>query len=295
MKNTTCCLTISPRNLIYQALTTAKSFLEFNTEFSYYIFVTDREPLKKLQLAFPKINFRNLDSLSSRNLDELINKYSDIELAYAITPLIIKHLLSNDIQSVLFLKIETFVLGNLNSLINLLKSNSVIITPHLLSPILDIDILDQEVDVMMAGIYNGGVIGFSNTIESKQFLTWWSQKTELDCSRNNILGIHYEQSWLNFLPMFIKDLFISRDKGINVAHWNLHERNLHILHGKIYCGDDELLIFRFSGYDETNPNFLSKYKPNLYENKLGPAKLIFENYKQELKINKEIIRKIQEE
>jgi hypothetical protein len=206
-----------------------------------------------------------------------------MEFAYALTPFVIRYLLLNSYSQVLFLKLETLVLGDLESLFIKLNLNSAIVTPHLLSPDISTLNIKQEVDVLLAGTFNGGVVGFRNTSEALKYLDWWSQKTKTQCFRDVSNGIHFEQRWLDFITSFISDLEIIRNEGINVAHWNLQERALKIRDGQLYAGTEKCLIFRFSGFDETNPMYLSRYKPNLSEEELAAAGPTFEKYKKELR------------
>jgi hypothetical protein len=174
-------------------------------------------------------------------------------------------------------------LGDLESLFLKLNLSSAIVTPHLLSPDISTLNIKQEIEVLLAGTFNGGVVGFRNTSEALMYLDWWSQKTKSQCYRDVSNGLHFEQRWLDFITSFVSDLEIIRNKGINVAHWNLQERNLKIKDGHLYAGSDKCLIFRFSGFDETNPIDLSRYKPNLSEKELAAAGPTFEKYKSELR------------
>ena len=276
------CLTISPRSHLHQALTTAASFLKHNKNIDYVILVTDEMDFTGLQRIYPSITFVNTDFLDNKTLKMMSEKYSKMEYAYALTPFAIKYLLSNFYAQVLFLKLETLVLGDLEPLFIELTLNSAIVTPHLLLPDISTLSIKHEVEVLMAGVFNGGVVGFRNTREALTYLDWWSQKTESHCLRDVSNGLHFEQRWLDFITSFISDLGIIRNKGVNVAHWNLHERDLKIRDGLLYAASDPCLIFRFSGFDETNPMYLSIYKPNLSEQELAAATPTFEIYKKEL-------------
>jgi hypothetical protein len=283
------CLTISPRSHLHEALTTATSFLAHNKNIDYVILLTDQIDFTELQRIYPSIIFMNTDFLDKKTMKMMNKAYSKMEYTYAMTPFAIKYLLSNSYTQVLFLKLETLVLGNLEQLFNKLDSNSAIVTPHLLFPDMSILNIKQEVDVLLAGVFNGGVIGFRNTNQALTFLDWWSQKTKSQCFRDVSNGLHFEQRWLDFITSFTSNLGIIRNKGVNVAHWNLHERDLKINNGLLYAGKDKCLVFRFSGFDETNPINLSIYKPNLFEQELAAAAPTFEKYKYELRRHRVVL------
>lgn len=282
-KNTNrACLTISPQSKLHEALTTATSFLEYNKEIEYVILVTDQMDLAGLQSRYPAITFLSTNFLDDEILKRMTKIYSKMEFAYAMTPFAIKYLLANSYGQVLFLKLETLVLGDLGPLFTKLDLNSAIVTPHLLSLDATVAKISQEVDVLLAGVFNGGVVGFANTPEALKYLDWWSHKTKSQCFLDVSNGLHYEQRWLDFITSFVSDFSIIGNRGVNVAHWNLHERDLNMKDGLLYAGSEKCLVFRFSGFDENNPINLTRYKPNLSEKDLAAAHSVFDKYKKEL-------------
>jgi hypothetical protein len=279
-------LTICPRSHLHEALTTADSFLSYNKTSDFIILVTDQTDFTELQEFYPSITFKSIDFLDFKILSEMFDIYSELELAYALTPFAIRYLLEQSYEQVLFLKLETLVLEDLNPLFIELNLKSAIVTPHLLFPnISDVNI-NQEVDVLVAGVYNAGIVGFRNTTEALVFLNWWGQKTKSQCFRDISNGLHFEQRWLDFITSYIVDLGVVRNAGVNVAHWNLHERKLKIVNGMLYAGGDKCLVFRFSGYDENNSANLSRHKSDISELNLGAAGYAFTKYKEELRRHK---------
>jgi hypothetical protein len=279
-------LTICPRSHLHEALTTADSFLSYNKTSDFIILVTDQIDFTELQEFYPSITFKSIDFLDFKILSEMFDIYSELELAYALTPFAIRYLLEQSYEQVLFLKLETLVLEDLNPLFIELNFKSAIVTPHLLFPnISDVNI-NQEVDVLLAGVYNSGIVGFRNTTEALVFLNWWGQKTKSQCFRDISNGLHFEQRWLDFITSYIVDLGVVRNAGVNVAHWNLHERKLKIVNGMLYAGGDKCLVFRFSGYDENNSANLSRHKSDISELNLGAAGYAFTKYKEELRRHK---------
>ena len=279
-------LTICPRSHLHEALTTADSFLSYNKTSDFIILVTDQTDFTELQEFYPSITFKSIDFLDFKILSEMFDIYSELELAYALTPFAIRYLLEQSYEQVLFLKLETLVLEDLNPLFIELNLKSAIVTPHLLFPnISDVNI-NQEVDVLLAGVYNAGIVGFRNTTEALVFLNWWGQKTKSQCFRDISNGLHFEQRWLDFITSYIVDLGVVRNAGVNVAHWNLHERKLKIVNGMLYAGGDKCLVFRFSGYDENNSANLSRHKSDISELNLGAAGYAFTKYKEELRRHK---------
>lgn len=285
-------LTICPKSHLHEALTTADSFLEHNKEIDFTILVTDQKDFTELQKFYPLITFKSTHILDYEILDEMSKIYTELEFAYALTPFAIQHLLEKSYEQVLFLKLETLVLGDLNPLFIELNLKSAIVTPHLLFPDISVTNINQEIDVLMAGVFNGGIVGFRNTTEALEYLKWWGQKTKSQCFRDILNGLHFEQRWLDFVTSFIINLGVVRHAGVNVAHWNLRERKLKIVNGILFAGEEKCLVFRFSGYDENNPAYLSRYKSDISEQNIGASGFTFDRYKKELRRHKVLLGKL---
>jgi glycosyltransferase involved in cell wall biosynthesis len=54
---------------------------------------------------------------------------------------------------------------------------------------------------------------------------------------------------MDFAPLFLERAHVSRDPGLNVAYWNLAERNLKRTQQGYGVGDRPLRFFHFSGFD----------------------------------------------
>ena len=66
-----------------------------------------------------------------------------------------------------------------------------------------------------------------------------TQKTEL--------GLFTDQKWGNFLPTFYDDVVISRHPGMNVANWNLENRDLSFnSDGECLVNGERLILYHFS-------------------------------------------------
>ena len=52
---------------------------------------------------------------------------------------------------------------------------------------------------------------------------------------------------------------ISQNSTLNLAYWNLHERNLTKVQNNFYVKNKKMTCFHFSGYEPKNPSILSKH------------------------------------
>jgi hypothetical protein len=91
-----------------------------------------------------------------------------------------------------------------------------------------------------------------------------------------------EQRWLDFAPSLCRT-HVLRDRGVNVAYFNLHERPLSVVDGRIHAGDAPLRAFHFSGYELSNPDVLCRYpgpRPRINLNNEPIVRQLCDNYRQ---------------
>jgi hypothetical protein len=190
----------------------------------------------------------------------LPRELSRLELTYALTPRLLSHLLDRGFERLLFVKQESMVTGSLEGVFELLGNASVALTPHLLKPTPP----DAEVPILLAGVFNGGLVGVSR--RGTEFLSWWRERVEESCIHDVAAGLHYEQRWLDLVPGLFADHALVRDPAVNVGHWNLHER------------EPPWSLVRFSGFDERRPELVSRYRDLLLEDIPPEAAEVWREY-----------------
>lgn len=268
--------TLASRSRVALARATAKSFREQHPEIPFYCLLADEGhgEIRADREPFEMIAFGALAVPEPRRF---CFRYGEMELSYAATPFLIAHLLDSGFQRVLFLKQETLVLDRLDALLKMLERHSVLLTPHLLEPPAGRGAFERERNVLRAGVFNGGVLGFAQCEESQRVLEWWKQKTWRQCLLDVDHGLHYEQRWLDFVPSLTPQCGIVRDPGVNVGHWNLPERRIAVRGGRVTACGAPCRIFRFSGYDPERPERITRYSPAAVA-EAGQAAEVFGRY-----------------
>jgi hypothetical protein len=147
----------------------------------------------------------------------------------------------------------------LNIILDALKSASIVLTPHIQSPIPADGKKPLERNMLAAGMFNGGFIGFSNDAVTKQFFGWWKERMIDQAFIDPANGMFYDQNWLNLVPMYFDNVTVIRDAGHNVAYWNLHERKIEKQGNEFAVNGSPLTFFHFSGLDPFAEN-ISKHQ-----------------------------------
>lgn len=269
--------TIASKRYLALARVTAESFRRHHADVPFFTLLADQagEGFEARREPFETVF---LDDLSVDDATGFQFQYNELELSYACTPYLLEHLLDRGYDGVVFLKQETLVLGSLAPEFEKLQRHSVLLTPHLLEPPGGERALETELNVLRAGVYNGGFAAFNASAEARRVLAWWKRKTRRGCFREVEEGVHFEQRWLDFVPSLAPGHHILRDPGMNVGHWNLPERRIGVRNGTVTASGAPCRVFRFSGYQFEAPEMVTRYNPHMRVESAGEAAKVFERY-----------------
>lgn len=253
--------TIATTNYLPFAVSLLDSVKQHHPEFEVCIGLTDYLPEEtiakhKLMNKYPLIQ---LHELNAGEFDLITKKYTSMELANSAKILFAEHLLSRaDVDQVIFCDSDILFFGPLPS--SVITEHEIIYTPHFCSPP-PIEMKRQELEVLNAGLYNGGFFKLRKSQETAALIKWFRERCVLNCISDRCNGYYYDQLWLNLVPLYFENAHIERNPGMNVAYWNLHERNISQNSDEMFTvnGTNTLSFFHFSGWDYDHPLSISKY------------------------------------
>jgi hypothetical protein len=176
--------------------------------------------------------------------------YDAFELANALKPWLLLHLLRRGEEAVVYLDSDIEVFHPITDLGDLAVAHGILLTPHTTRAIPRDRRSPEEKDILQTGMYNGGciVVGAKAT----EFLDWWGERLRRDCLDERERGLFVDQRWLDFVPSLF-DHHLLRDRGCNVAFWNLNQGDLS-WNGNGYEVNGRMLrFFHFSGFDPGVP------------------------------------------
>lgn len=254
--------TIVTKSHLAYAKALAAKVEEFHPGAGFVIFVVDPEGMGNAA------NGTSAEIRSAANLFDddtfrlMTGYYTADELCNACKPWAHAALLHEEsTATTLYLDADIFVTGSLAPLLDDLGGKAILLTPHVIKPIAGYSNEALDRAFLHGGIYNGGCLGLRRSPEAYSFIEWWKERLRYQCLRGEP-SLCVDQPWLNFIPGFFPEgaVAICRRPGVNVGHWNMHERELRINDSGSFLADGLPATFiHFSGWDWRNPEVPSKY------------------------------------
>ena len=271
--------TICAKNYLAQALTLRESFLAHN-KCKFLIFLSDLADCDGL----PDVIELNDNWIP--NYQIMAFKYSVIEFSTSIKPFCFKKLFDEGYDKVMYLDPDIYVCGNLDIIFSYLDEKSIVLTPHRCNICHYEKNLVQEQHMSKVGIFNLGFIAVKKDEVGIKIIEWWKEKLTNKCLNDSSLGLFVDQKWIDYIPgYFPNDIHISKHLGLNVATWNLQERNIVEENGTYSVIDElqsikyNLLFFHFSGYSPLFPDLLDKRRKNSSLTNYPSLKKLVDEYK----------------
>jgi hypothetical protein len=110
---------------------------------------------------------------------------------------------------------------------------------------------------MQTGVFNLGFIALKRSENVFNMLDWWQTRLKNNCLIDLSRGLFVDQIWANLMPAYFDKVLIEKYPGYNMAHWNLHERNLSRKNEEYFVNDVPLVFFHFSHYSPAHPGSIA--------------------------------------
>jgi hypothetical protein len=182
--------------------------------------------------------------------------YGPAELTTALKPRLLRRLLDDGAEAVVYLDADTDVHADVGAVVAAAAQHGIVLSPHLLHPPPADGLSPSEYEKQRSGIFNSGFLAVGPS--SAPFLDWWAARLRRDCLFSDSMGAHADQLWLNFVPSYFPH-HVLRDPGINVAQWNVHERAIRWDGTRYTVDGGPLRTFHFAGFDPASPDRPSTY------------------------------------
>ena len=260
--------TIVASNYVAMAQVLAESFLANHPESSFAVLIIDDGPADLPD----SISVVRLDDLALEPgvVDVMKTIYDVMEFATAAKPAFLTYLLDAGLQDdgdviACYLDPDIIVYQPFEDQVAPAIDCGIVLTPHVLTPVPRIGSVVNEITIMQAGMYNCGFIAVSD--RARNFLKWWDLRLRFDAVVDVEHGLFTDQRWVDWVPSLF-DFHISREPGMNVAWWNIHERLVDVTGEFPAVNGRPIRFVHFSGYDPAHPDRLSKHPERIRQVKL---------------------------
>lgn len=283
-----CAFTICAKNYLAQALTLRESFLKHNPSLNFFIFLAD-----KIDGVEDVDGVVALDKSWIPDWVNMAFKYDVIEFNTSIKPFCFGKLFKEGYEKVIYLDPDIYVTRPLDYIYECLNNRSVVLTPHYCDIEEHFDGAVSEETFNKVGIYNLGFCALKNDKVGQEIAQWWQNRLQYKCYSQSSEGLFVDQKWMDYIPGFFPDATcVSSHHGMNVAIWNLHERELFIDEKQGYMirrkktGDEfPLLFFHFSGFDPFETTVINRRHPQFNVTTYPSFKPIIEEYRERVYAN----------
>jgi lipopolysaccharide biosynthesis glycosyltransferase len=272
-------VTTCSANHLAQAKGLGDSLLRFNPDYKLVIGLVDKLQERKPANYYAPHDMVEAHELGIPQFTEMQKRYDVFELNCALKAFFVMHAVEKyAADKVIFLDTDMLVFDSLQYLEDELDKNSILLTPHILSPFKADGKRPFEREMLKNGIFNGGFFALRNDEQGRAFLNWWKERMIDQCYVNLKEGMFVDQKWLNLAPLYFSSLKWLQHPGCNMAYWNLHERNLSKAGDRFLVNNQALLFFHFSGYSMQSPDLISRHQDRISMNENSALKELFNLY-----------------
>jgi hypothetical protein len=236
-------------NYLDKAIAMCLSVLDHHPDARMVILLADGK--RKISQSHSRISILWAQDIGFPDYLKCAFKYNIIEFNTALKPFVARHLLRS-YETVIYLDPDVCVFSPLESVFSSLESHSAVFTPHATTPYIG-EGRPRDRDLLRFGSCNLGFFAVKRSNSSDLMLRWWHDCCKVDCFYDPHQGLGVDQKWIDLVFSFFDDMKILKDIGLNVAFWNLHEREISSREGTWYVNDKIPLKFvHFSSFIEAD-------------------------------------------
>ena len=228
--------------------------------FNFYIIALDIETYN----AFLKD--KNCTSIHIDDLHDFYPELNEIQInrdpvsyIFTLSPFYPSYLLSRypELSHICTLDADQYFYSSPASIFELLKTHSVLITPHRFSKLME----DRGLGVY--GGFNVSFQVFKNDTVGLSCLKLWRAQCLDWCKDHLEDGKYADQKYLDTWKSFFGDAVYSiENKGLGLAPWNFENYKIKKEKKKIFIDEDELILYHYQGLKVLEYGFVYTYLDN---------------------------------
>ena len=183
-----------------------------------------------------------------------IFEHSVMELCTAVKGRALLRLLDEEPEALhVYLDPDVYLFHDLEPLVAMMEGASIGLVPHILAPeTTDAGVQMTEMSVTGHGIYNLGHLVVRPDANGRAFADWWAERLDRYCFDERQRGLFTDQRWVDLAPAIFDGVRILREPGLDVASWNLSNRDIQAAGPASFTANGRPLItYHFSGTGPT--------------------------------------------
>lgn len=258
-----CFCAVATRSHLRPALVLLASLRASGNFESLHLLVPDASEAELAALpAQPRLVYHGFDDISS-GLPPRIRHYFDaFELSNALKPFLIARLLATH-EAVVYLDTDIFAVAPFEPVWRALAEHPVLLTPHQLVPPDPGFAFTNEIEIVDQGMLNGGFTAWRAGPAADRALEWLRDRLPRHGFNDRRHGMFVDQKLLPLLVCYFPEsVHIWRERSVNIAFWNAHERPVSVRDGRYLLGDGApVLFFHLSGHRPERADVPCTYLP----------------------------------
>ena len=254
------------KSYLPKARVLAKSVKRFHPDWTFVLLYSDDLPVGFDLKQEPFDEVLTIDQIGLPNWKAWAFGHAVVELCTAVKGPAAEVLAQRpNVDKIMYIDPDIKLFSSLNSLEAMLDNHEILLTPHLLDVEEDIGaIQDNEISALKHGVYNLGFFAARTSGQGLDFIRWWAERLRHFCRDDIPGGLFTDQRWCDLAPAFFSSLGIVRDRGCNVATWNIAHRCLSKDDAGVFLvAGTPLRFYHFTSYDNGNgAAMLMRYASN---------------------------------
>jgi hypothetical protein len=199
--------------------------------------------------------------LAPEELGARLGMYDAYEMSTTLKAQLFRVLLQRGAVAVVFTDPDACFYARVDDLAEAAVASGLVLIPHAVQPTPAhkrryFPLSQVEYREATKGLFNGGMLAVGP--RGGAFLDWWDGWLARDCLKEPAAGMWTDQSWLDWAPVYF-DHVIIRDSSLDVAPWNLDERELGEVNDLPTVDCAPLRHFHFAAFDPRRPDVLAAY------------------------------------
>lgn len=245
-------------NYLHKARVLGRSVKQHIPDAVFVVCMTEREKTPAMEdPSFDKVVLAR--EMWDGNFDRFIFKHSIVEASTAVKGQFFRYLYVAypDEDQFVYLDPDCCVYSDFTELRRLLKTEPIVLCPHLLEP----GNVTMELSSVAHGVYNLGFLAVNRSEEARKMIDWWAERLYQFCYDDIQNGVFTDQGWIDLVPCFF-NAAILKHAGYDFATWRMMDSGLQQqADGSWTVQGQPLRFVHFSGYGATIESCMRDWLP----------------------------------